>query len=155
MKRAVHRLKYGQQSQLAEPLAAGMARYARKALPRPENLLAVPVPLHPRRLHERGFNQSALLAKCLSRRVGATFDAGNLRRVRYTKPQAGLEKAERKRNVKNAFELREPVAVRGLRILLVDDVLTTGHTLNECARVLKRAEAREVHGLVVARAAGY
>jgi len=83
--------------------------------------------------------------------LDADLDFLSLRRVRYTKPQTGLDSHERRKNVRRAFEVVDPKRVKGRTIVLVDDVATTGSTLNECARVLKRAGAGEVHALVLAR----
>ena len=110
------------------------------------------VPLHPRRLRERGFNQSALLALELSRRCGTPCSPGALLRLRETLPQAGLRPAERRRNVREAFAVRRPSCVAARVVTLVDDVLTTGATGQACAQALIAAGAREVRLLTVARA---
>ena len=121
--------------------------------------LIVPVPLHPSRRRERGFNQSELLAVGLARalrrqRAGAAPQVAKdcLRRKRATPPQTGLSVAARRENLRSAFEVVKPDAVRGRRIVLVDDVMTTGATLSACARALKRAGAVQVMGLALARA---
>ncbi len=111
----------------------------------------MPVPLHPRRLRSRGFNQSLLLARCVASKTGAELDFLSLRRTRFTKPQTALSSEERKKNVRKAFEVVKPEAVRKRTILLVDDVATTGSTLNECAKALKRAGVNGVLCLVLAR----
>ena len=110
----------------------------------------VPVPLHPRRERTRGFNQAAFLARVLGRRVGLPVETGVLWRVRETPPQSG-DPEERRRNVRDAFEVTDPPAVADRNILLVDDVLTTGATANECARVLLGAGARRVGVYTLAR----
>ena len=111
----------------------------------------VPVPLHPARERERGFNQAAVLAELLSRQV-ATPLRPVLERIRYTTTQTAFDRAERMENLHDAFRLRKKADVRELRVLLIDDVLTTGSTLSECARVLKGAGALSVHAATVARA---
>jgi competence protein ComFC len=111
----------------------------------------VPVPLHATRQRERGFNQASLLAESLSAQALIPSKA-LLKRIRYTTTQTALDRSERMENLHNAFRLRKNVDVRGLRVLLVDDVLTTGSTLSECARVLKRARALSVHAATAARA---
>ncbi|HYY13779.1 MAG TPA: ComF family protein [Chthoniobacterales bacterium] len=113
--------------------------------------IIVPVPLHPARERERGFNQSALIAELLSARIELP-NKPLLERTRYTTTQTAFDRAERIQNLRGAFRLRKTAGVRGLRVLLVDDVLTTGSTLSECARVLKIAGARSVHAATAARA---
>jgi ComF family protein len=113
--------------------------------------IIVPVPLHPARLRERGFNQASLLAELLGARISIPSKP-LLQRIRYTTTQTALDRAERMENLHNAFRLRKNADVRGLHVLLIDDVLTTGSTLSECARVLKRAGAISVYAATAARA---
>jgi ComF family protein len=135
----VHALKYRGARRAAAALAAEIAA----SLPsEPPPGLVVEVPLHPARHRERGYNQAALLASALSRLVGAPWAEGIVRRVRATRTQTALDPAARARNVAGAFRVREPAWVKGRRVLLVDDVATTGATLRECARVLAEAGAR-------------
>jgi competence protein ComFC len=111
----------------------------------------VPVPLHPARERERGFNQSALLTQLLSAHM--SIEARPLlERIRYTTTQTAFDRTERMQNLHGAFRLRKNADVRELRVLLVDDVLTTGSTLSECARVLKESGAGSVHAITAARA---
>ena len=110
----------------------------------------VPVPLHPARERERGFNQSALLAELLSDRIALPSKPA-LERIRYTTTQTAFDRAERMQNLHGAFRLRKKADVRDLRVLLIDDVLTTGSTLSECARVLRRAGASCVYAATAAR----
>jgi competence protein ComFC len=112
----------------------------------------VPVPLHPSRRRDRGFNQARLLARELARRRGLGLLEGALVKVRNAPPQAGLRAAERERNVVRTYAVRRPDRVRGRTIVLVDDVTTTGATLRECARVLKAAGAKEVRAITLAQA---
>lgn len=111
----------------------------------------IPVPLHPARQRERGFNQAAVLAEWLSGHLGLPLRPV-LQRVRYTTTQTAFDRAERMQNLRDAFRLRKNADVRRLRVLLIDDVLTTGSTLSECARVLKRAGAQSVYAATAARA---
>lgn len=149
---AARRLKYDRRPDLAPRLGALMA-----AEVEPGSVdRVVPVPLHPRRLAERGYNQSALLARPVARAVGAPLDTRSLVRHAHRGPQAALGRVERLRNVVGAFEVRRPRSVRGQRVLLVDDVTTTGATLEACALALLEAGARSVTAvtLTVARPAG-
>lgn len=112
--------------------------------------MIVPVPLHPSRLQERGFNQALLLAWAFfpkDQRVISNL----LIRSRSTAPQTGFSGAARRTNLKNAFTVVKPYRLTGKKVLLVDDVFTTGTTVNECARVLKKAGAAEVMVLTLAR----
>lgn len=130
-------------------LEAALRRALRVAgLRAPERV--VPVPLHPRRLRARGFNPSLLLARAAARESGAALDAAALLRVRDTPSQTGLDRAARRRNVAGAFTVRRTAAIPP-RVWLVDDVVTTGATLREAAHRLRRAGAREVVGVCVAR----
>lgn len=110
----------------------------------------VPVPLHPARERERQFNQARTLAKILGRRAGApVLDC--LRRVRKTPTQTRFDRAERMENLRNAFKMRNNMSVQGKHLILIDDVFTTGSTVDECARVLKKSGAKSVRVLTVAR----
>jgi ComF family protein len=148
----IHAFKYDGRRSLAVPLAAIM-RTAGAGLLRDADVI-VPVPLHVTRRLRRGFNQASDLARRLDRPV-----VHALWRVRATSPQAGLTAARRRRNVRRAFRL-SPLLTRRMRsrliddriVVLVDDVSTTGATLDACARVLKEAGAREVRALTAARA---
>lgn len=114
----------------------------------------IPVPLHRKRLAHRGFNQSLILARLVAKRLDKKLDYTTLKRVRLTRPQTELKGEERKRNVRGAFEIKRGghADYKGKKLLLVDDVYTTGATITECARVLKRAGA-EVYALTLARSA--
>jgi ComF family protein len=143
----IHLYKYGRIKTLSRPLGDLLAR----AVPRDEPFDAiVPVPLHWRRRWQRGFNQSDLLARGLSRRLGVPLIQA-LRRTRATGVQAGLSNTGRRRNVAAAFRCTHPRRVNGRRILLIDDVMTTGSTAAACALALKRAGAGRVTLLTVAR----
>jgi ComF family protein len=122
------------------------------ALPREQQYdLIVPMPLHWRKRLERGFNQSELLARFVAKRTGIPF-AKSLRRRKPTDPQAGLTRAQRRTNVAGAFEVKRRQEVQGRHVLLIDDVLTTGATASACSAVLKRAGAKRVTVLTLARA---
>jgi ComF family protein len=146
----VHALKYGDRLDVAPTLAGWMAQAGHELLGEADAL--VPVPLHWRRLWARRFNQSAVLANCLSATAQVPVSTA-LKRARATPQQVGLSKTERAQNVQGAF--RVPAAakaeVSGRRLVLVDDVLTSGATLDACARALLRAGASQVDVLVFAR----
>jgi ComF family protein len=113
--------------------------------------MIVPVPLHPARQRERGFNQADLLAERASDRIGVPVRPV-LQRVRFTTTQTAFDRTERIQNLREAFRLRKNADVRRLDVLLIDDVLTTGSTLSECARVLKTNGAGSVYAATAARA---
>jgi ComF family protein len=146
LRQLIHLYKYGRVKPLARPLSDLLAT----ALPRDQRFDAVvAVPLHWRRRAARGFNQSELLAKSMAQRCGIPV-MRPVRRQRATQVQAGLSNTNRRRNVAGAFTAKAG-AVNGLRILLVDDVMTTGATASACAQALKRAGARSVSLLTLAR----
>lgn len=118
----------------------------------PKTHLILPVPLHIRRLRERGFNQSAFLARSMGRGLHLPVRFDVLDRKCWTEPQTRLSREERLQNVKDAFVVLKPGAVAERSVLLIDDVYTTGTTLSECARTLKEAGAAEVHAVTVTRA---
>ena len=112
----------------------------------------MPVPLHPKRLRWRGFNQSVLLARQISRVYDIPLDPFTLQRHRETPPQTQLNEAERRKNMRGAFTVDADRPVTGKNILLVDDVYTSGATVNECSRTLKKHGAKDVYVLTLARA---
>jgi ComF family protein len=144
-------LKYTDATHLAPGFAAWMARAGSDILADAD--LLAPVPLHRWRLLKRRYNQAALLAQGVGRRCGVSVLADLLIRRRPTRPQEGLTRAGRRRNVRGAFVLRPRYMARvaGKRVVLIDDVLTTGATLDECARALLAAGAAEVCVLTLAR----
>jgi len=134
------RLKYGRKVAVAKT----MARYMAPLVATDGERLLVPVPLHRSRLWWRGFNQSALVAAELARRLGLRADPLLLTRTRRTPPLKGMSALQRRKAVAGAFQVRDRAAVAGKTIVLVDDVLTTGSTAEACARALKRAGAARV-----------
>ena len=147
----VHRLKYGDRLELARNMGQWMARAGADVLPGAHVL--VPIPLHRGRLFSRRFNQAAALAQAISRVCGVPADPLALTRVKATAPQVGLTRAQRADNVQGAFRVPEGARPRivGRRVVLVDDVMTSGATANACARILLRAGAEQVDLLVFAR----
>ncbi|MCF8130022.1 MAG: ComF family protein [Deltaproteobacteria bacterium] len=149
---AVLRFKYGQKTFMADALGPLLTEFVKARFTLREPFLIMPVPLHPKRLRERGFNQSLLLAKQIALGLGGKVDFLSLVRTKHTIPQTTLSKKERRKNVQNAFLLKNPESVRERNILLVDDVTTTGNTLNECAKVLTQAGAQPVFCVTLAKA---
>jgi len=153
VKEALLLFKYRGLRPLGRPLAAFLqAAIGDDDPPWREADLFVPVPLHKRRRRERGFNQAAVLAAELSRLIGVPAVSDALRKTVNVRPQTSLRSAERRTNVRGAYRAVRPEAIKGKRVVLVDDVFTTGSTLSECAGVLKRAGAADVRGVTVARA---
>ncbi|MEP6937401.1 MAG: ComF family protein [Chthoniobacterales bacterium] len=152
MRKLIHDFKYGRQRHLRHQIALWLNVSLQDPRLRDRHFdFVVPVPLHPARERERGFNQALLLAElfCITHRLGLQ---PLLERIRYTTTQTAFDRTERMENLRDAFRLRKNADVRGLRVLLIDDVLTTGSTLSECARVLKAAGAVSVHAATAARA---
>ena len=145
----LRRHKYG----LDQSLGRALAEYldAAPALEADAYDVVIPVPLHRSRLRWRGFNQAALLGAALARRLNCPLDVATLARVRSTASQTARDRAQRTRNVRDAFAVRRPLRVAGRRVLLIDDVMTTGATADECARVLRAAGARRIDVLTLAR----
>jgi ComF family protein len=147
----VHALKYQDRTDLAPAMGRWMARAGKELLGEADML--VPVPLHWRRGWSRRYNQSGALARVISRQSGARVAAESLRRVRATEQQIGLSRAQRASNVQGAFKVAADrmADIQGRRVILVDDVLTTGATVDACARALLRAKAAQVDVLTFAR----
>jgi ComF family protein len=147
----IHRYKYSGRAHLGQPLglltATTLAAFSIEAMP----AVIVPVPLHRKRLRQRGFNQSQLIANVLEKQWKVPLEVGNLRRIRWTEPQITLDATARVANVKGAFAVEDAKKLKGKRVLLVDDVLTTGSTMRECAEALRDAGAEAVFAVTVAR----
>ncbi|OAG27930.1 hypothetical protein TH606_04130 [Thermodesulfatator autotrophicus] len=144
LKNAIKALKYQEDIYLIRE----MGRFFSKFLTLPASFIVCPVPLHPKRLAQRGFNQSLFLAREI---FGPNVVKELLVRHKNTRPQAGLSRKEREKNIKEAFRVINPEQVAGKRILLFDDVLTTGATLAECARVLLKAGASQIEVATLTR----
>jgi ComF family protein len=149
LRKAMHHLKYRGRTALAESLGSLMAAYWMQH-PTPVDAV-VPVPLHAARLRERGYNQAALLAREIARQVGLALDEQTLVRQRVTAPQVELNAKQRKENVHDAFRCSSN-ALAGKRVLLIDDVCTTGATLEACAIALYEGGTHSVQALTLARA---
>lgn len=148
---AVQRLKYRGRSDLGPRLSELMAEKALRSGFIVDRV--IPIPLHPSRERERGYNQAALLAAKIASRLGVPLDRRSLIRARITPPQAELDREERLQNLRSIFEIRaKRGSLEGARILLIDDVMTTGATLDAAAEALFEAGARRVEPFVLARA---
>lgn len=146
----IHSFKYEKYTDIAKFFAALMYKTYKENPPYFEAEFMTPVPIHSRRMRKRGFNQAFLLVKELSKLNGVEVK-DILIRTRKTKSQTSLGRAERKENIKEAFSLKKGADVKGKAFILIDDVCTTGATLEECARVLKKYGAREVLALTALR----
>jgi ComF family protein len=149
---AIHRWKYEGKTHLtpffADWMAEGLNRYWELHFLD----LLLPVPLHPQRLRERGFNQALLLTKELSRRTGIPYLKTILKKKKPTLPQVNLSGMEREKGLREAFHVTEKEELLGKSVLLVDDVYTTGATVNECSKVLLKGGAEKVNVLTLAHA---
>lgn len=146
---ALKRFKYEERADLARPLGHLLQQAVVDAGIHAD--IVIPVPLHPRRLADRGYNQSALLARAVSQQLDVSFAPRALARCRQTAQQARLGRAARLENMAEAFEVRDKQAVALRSVLLVDDVLTTGATLLACRQALEKAGAKDVTSVCLAR----
>ncbi len=148
---AIHQFKYKHDMAAGEMMACYMADFSFPGIDFSEYALIVPVPLHIKRLRERGFNQSLILARHLGEKKDVPVNFSLLRRHTFTSTQTGSNKTERKRNIQGAFEVSDSQLTAAKNILLVDDVYTTGATVNECSKILIKAGAQKVSVLTLAR----
>ena len=148
-RRLVHRLKYSDRGELAQPMGRWMARAGAELLAQADAV--TPVPLHPLRLWKRRFNQSAALASVIALEAGKPYEPFLLARVKATRSQVGLSRSQRADNMQGAFRAPPEAMLRGRKIILVDDVLTSGATANAAARALLRGGAARVDLLIFAR----
>lgn len=153
IQKIIKAFKYRFIKDLEIPLGRLMTGYLEKIKDRVDlnNLTVVPVPLHKRKFNQRGYNQSELIADKISEYLNAEMAGDCLLKTKPTKDQARLKENERPENLKNVFVCSKPWLVSGKKVMLIDDVYTTGATMKECAQVLKKAGAKEVIGLVIAR----
>lgn len=152
LRQAIQRFKYGRKVSLGKPLGRVLAQACRAWVREWKVDVIIPVPLHPKRLRWRGFNQSVLLARQVSRICEVRVDPFLLKRNVETPPQTQLSEEERRGNVRGAFSVNAEKSAENRSVLLLDDVYTSGATVNECSRCLKRAGAKEVYVLTLARA---
>jgi len=152
LRQVVQKFKYGRKVSLGKPLGRLLARGAAEFITQWPIDVIMPVPLHPKRLRWRGFNQSLLLARQISRTYGTPTEPFMLRRVKETPPQTQLTEDERRKNMRGAFALHGEKSLKDKTVLLVDDIYTSGATVNECSQTLRRGGAKEVYVLTLARA---
>ena len=151
IREAILRMKFGGQTPVARSLGLYMTRHYARFFPAHAFQSILPIPLHPLRLREREFNQSILLARPLARRLGISLELDAVERVRHTPPQSASTEADRRKNLRDAFRVRRPERIKERSILVVDDVYTTGATLEELAQTLLSAGAGRVSGFTLAR----
>ncbi|KMP10288.1 hypothetical protein UR09_06740 [Candidatus Nitromaritima sp. SCGC AAA799-A02] len=152
LKELIHHFKYAKQLGVMKEITPLIERFFEQSSENWSGVYVSHVPLHFRKMKERGFDQSFLVAKQVAAVLGEPLAAGLLRRVAETPPQAKMSRSDRVKNVSGAFEVNRPDQVQEKNILLVDDVFTTGSTVNEASRVLKRAGADKVYVFTLARA---
>ncbi len=150
IKKAVQHLKYRNQLTLAKPLGLLLAEKLDDMTGDNRPDLLIPVPLHRKRLRQRGYNQAVELARPVARKLRLPLTTKLLKRIRQTPPQQGLSAEERRQNIRNAFDLTN--TIQGQKILLLDDVMTTGETIRECCRILHLGGAGEIQIAVFGRA---
>lgn len=148
----IHLFKYHEKISVGEALGRMMAKTSYDSLAIGDYSLIIPVPLHPKRLRERGFNQSLILARQISKMFSIPLDFITLRRKIRTEAQVNLSRQKRAANVRGAFEVTDRNGIEGKKILLIDDVYTTGSTAKECSEILMKNGAEEVAVLALARA---
>ena len=151
LREAIHKFKYHKNLSLGKVLAELMISNIPGKMSFSKFDCIIPVPLHKKKLKERGFNQSLILSKKIGQYFNLPVVYDNLKRIRYTEAQTNLSHAKRKKNVKNAFSLRNPNNLKNKDILLIDDIYTTGSTINECAKTLKKAGVNKIFALTLAR----
>jgi ComF family protein len=151
LRELIRKYKFEGYRRLAGPLVERLAGLCARERDLLQADIIAPAPLHPKRKRERGFDQTLLLSRLLSRRLGIPVFRG-LRRIRHTAPQFGLDQRERARNVRGAFALQEKSRIAGARVLVLDDVMTTGATVDEICRILREQAAPErIMALTIAR----
>lgn len=152
VKKLIWRLKYKKERCAAKPLAKILLAYIGPIKPISPASIIIPIPLHFSREKERGFNQSKAIAEEINKAIGAKLMAGNLIRIKNTKPQPemkGLEK--RLENITGCFAVKNPELIKGRSVILIDDVFTSGSTMNESVKVLREVGTKRITALVVAK----
>jgi len=153
MKKAIHLLKYNKKTGIMRTLEKIIKSYFNYLNFSFSSLdLVVPIPLHREKLKKRGFNQAELIAKVVAKHLKVQLAKGNLKRIKATTTQTSLDRKERRKNLKEAFKVRNRDEFQAKNVLLVDDVYTTGTTIKEAAKVLKEARAKDIYVFALARA---
>jgi ComF family protein len=145
LRKAINLFKYHNIKRLSKPLSEIILRIR---IPRVDAVL--PVPLYKKRLRQREFNQSALFAKYIAKNLGITLLLDCLVKIKDTMPQVGLSSKDRLKNIRKAFGIKDKKLIEGKKVLLIDDVITTGATVRECSRALKKAGAKEIYVITLA-----
>jgi ComF family protein len=145
LKKAINLLKYHGIKRLSKPLSDLLSR-----IKLPDVDAVIPVPLHPKRLRQREYNQSALIAYKVAKKLDTTLFTDCLIKTKDTPPQVGLSSNKRRTNMKSAFEVKNQNNIKGGNILLIDDVVTTGATIRECSATLKEANVKSIHVIALA-----
>lgn len=148
IQQSLFKLKYGNRQEYGVFYGKFAAEYAREKITRWEIDVIIPIPLHKKRMRKRGYNQSAIIAETMGKQLGIPVDIKILKRTVNTKPQKDLDEKERKQNLKNAFQTERPLEYSN--VLLVDDIYTTGATIDAAAESLKMAGAKKVYFLTIA-----
>jgi len=151
MRECIHLFKYEKKEALSKPLGELMIESMNDYWGGKSFDLIISVPLHPARKRERGFNQAELLARAIKEHLALPLDIHSLRRIKPTTSQTTLNRRERLQNVKGAFQAKDKSAFFKKKILLIDDLFTTGATIDECSRIMIEAGAQEVYALTLAR----
>lgn len=147
----IHQFKYGRNIAAGSALASFMAEFNFSDIDFTDYSLIMPVPLHIRRLRERGFNQALILARAIGKKYQIPVNFSLLKRCKFTLTQTGLDKNAREKNIRGAFAVNDNTKIEGKNIILIDDVYTTGATINQCAKTLIKAGASKVAVLTLAR----
>ncbi len=155
VQKLIHALKYENRPEIGDMLGAYYGQQLRDTAPWASARVVVPVPLHPLKEHRRGYNQSARFARGLSQSMGIALRTRALERISFTETQTRKNRQERWENVRSVFRVKDPLSIRGSGILLADDVVTTGSTLEACARALLDAGAGRVMVVTIASASHF
>ncbi len=148
---AIHQFKYGRDISTGSAIASFMAEFDFPDFDFTDYSVIIPVPLHIGRLRERGFNQSLILAKAIGKKYSIPVNFSLLKRIKSTLTQTGLDKSQREKNIRGAFTVNDNAKAKSKNIILIDDVFTTGATINQCAKTLLKAGAGKVAVLTLAR----